>query len=134
MATETLSRTIASLTLRSQPPPPAEPIKQEQQEEKKAEEPYKYEHLLPVFPKDEHYPPLEPFGHVDPGRRALQHENPRSFLERATSVDDLTPKLGTSVRGVNLATLTNDERDQLALEVCSRADLLCWVELSVRML
>lgn len=83
----------------------------------KEEQSYKYAHLLPVFPKDEHYAPLAPFEHVDPGRRALTHPNPRAFLENATSVTEITPRLGTEVRGVNLATLDNDGRDQLALEV-----------------
>ena len=52
------------------------------------EEPYRYAHLLPVFVHD-HYPPLEPFQHVDPGFRALEHPNPRSFLDNATSIVDL---------------------------------------------
>ena len=121
MATETLTRTIATLTLQGQAS--KEPVKHDAENtEKKAEQPYKYQHLAPVFPKDEHYPPLEPFEHVDPGFRALQHPNPRSFLDNATGIDDLTPNLGTEIRGVNLATLTNDERDQLALEVCLRVD------------
>ena len=77
---------------------------------------YKYAHLLPVFPKDEHYPPLTPFEHVDPGHRALKHPDPRSFLANA-KVAQLTPPIGEEIRGVNLATLDNDAKDQLALEV-----------------
>lgn len=84
------------------------------------EEQYKYTHLLPVFPKDEHYDPLVPFDHVDPGARALKHPNPRSFLANATKVTKLTPTIGEEVRGVNLATLDNDSKDQLALEVCAK--------------
>lgn len=83
-----------------------------------AEEDYKYKHLLPTFPKDEHYPPLTPFDHVDPGSRALSHPNPRSFLANA-QVKQLTPPLGEEVRGVNLAKLSDYEKDQLALEVRS---------------
>ena len=82
-----------------------------------AKEEYRYTHLLPVFPKDEHYPPLTPFEHVDPGFRALSRPNPRAFLDNATSLTDLTPRLGTEVRGVNLVELDSDGRDQLALEV-----------------
>lgn len=81
------------------------------------QEQYKYTHLLPVFPKDEHYPPLTLFEHVDPGHRALKHPNPRSFLANA-KVSQLTPPAGEEVRGINLATLDNDSKDQLALEVC----------------
>lgn len=80
-------------------------------------EKYKYAHLLPVFTHD-HYEPLQPFDHVDPGLRALNHPNPRSFLDNATVVE-LTPGLGSEVRGVNLATLDSDGRDQIALEVCN---------------
>jgi sulfonate dioxygenase len=81
------------------------------------EEEYRYAHLLPSFSADR-YPPLTPFEHVDPGHRALSHPNPRAFLEGATSVSELTPRLGTEVIGINLAELDNTGRDQLALEVC----------------
>lgn len=77
---------------------------------------YKYAALLPTFPKDEHYPPLTPFEHVDPGHRALKHADPRAFLKGA-KVAQLTPPLGEEIRGVNLATLDNNARDELALEV-----------------
>jgi sulfonate dioxygenase len=80
------------------------------------EEPYHYEHLKPLFVHAT-YPPLEPFEHFDPGHRALKHTNPRSFLDGATSVVDLTPVLGTEVQGINLAELDSDGRDQVALEV-----------------
>jgi sulfonate dioxygenase len=77
---------------------------------------YRYAHLLPHFSTD-HYPPLAPFEHVDPASRALSHNNPRAFLNNATSVRELTPHLGTEVSGVNLAELDGTGRDQLALEV-----------------
>jgi sulfonate dioxygenase len=81
------------------------------------QEPYRYAHLMPVYSKDK-YPPLTPFEHVDPGSRALKHPNPRSFLDSANVVE-LTPSFGSDVRGVNLATLSPDEKDQLSLEVSS---------------
>ncbi|KAI0336168.1 TauD-domain-containing protein [Cubamyces sp. BRFM 1775] len=112
---ETITQTLPSLTLRNQ---------SDQSEETKKNEPYKYAHLLPVFPKDEHYPPLTPFEHVDPGLRALSHPNPRSFLDNATSVIDITPRLGSEIRGVSLAALDNAGRDQLALEVARRGLLV----------
>ncbi|EJD04419.1 TauD-domain-containing protein [Fomitiporia mediterranea MF3/22] len=122
MATETLTQTIASLTLHTRAPTEQkEPEKS--QEAKEAEQPYRYTNLLPVFP-NEHYPPLEPYEHVDPGNRALNHHNPRSFLDAATRVDELTPNLGTEIHGVNLARLTNYERDQVALEVARRGLLV----------
>ncbi|KIY50630.1 TauD-domain-containing protein [Fistulina hepatica ATCC 64428] len=86
----------------------------------KTDEPeYKYAHLLPTFP-EKTYPILENFEHFDPGHRALKHANPRAFLERASSVVELTPNLGTEVKGLSLASLTSDERDELALEVARR--------------
>ncbi|KAG6866880.1 hypothetical protein C0991_008817 [Blastosporella zonata] len=89
--------------------------------DKKEEEPYRYAHLLPHFSHD-HYLPLTPFEHVDPGHRALSHPNPRSFLDNATVVE-LTPNLGNEVHGVNLAELANEGRDQLALEVMNLVDI-----------
>ncbi len=86
------------------------------EEEAKTAEEYRYSHLLPLFSAD-HYPPLEPFEHVDPGHRALALPNPRAFLDNATSISDLTPHLGTEITGVNLAELNSSGRDQLALEV-----------------
>ena len=77
---------------------------------------YRYAHLLPHFSADR-YPPLTPFEHVDPALRALSHDDPRAFLDNATSVRELTPYLGTKVTGVNLAKLDSAGRDQLALEV-----------------
>ncbi|KAK7444103.1 hypothetical protein VKT23_015500 [Stygiomarasmius scandens] len=85
-------------------------------------ESYPYNNLLPkVFPQSgEIGPPLEDFEHIDPGLRALKHPNPNTFLEKATKITHLTPAIGTEVEGVNLAKLTNDERDQLALAVARR--------------
>ena len=80
------------------------------------EETYKYAHLLPHFSQDK-YPPLIPFQHIDPGFRAVKHPDPRAFLKGAASVIELTPNLGTEVRGIRLTDLVSDARDQLALEV-----------------
>lgn len=117
MATQTLTETIAKLTLRARGAPDKQ--KSDKTQDAQPEEPYKYAHLLPVFPK-EHFPPLEPYEHVDPGRRALTHPNPRSFLDNATSIVELTPNLGSEIHGVSLANLSSDERDELALEVRTR--------------
>lgn len=119
MATETttLVQTLSTLSLHSAAGgPPRDEKEKEQKAPARDEEPYRYAALLPVFNNDQ-YPPLEPFDHVDPGFRALKHANPRSFLDGATDIVELTPNLGTEVHGVNLAKLTSDERDQLALEV-----------------
>ncbi|KAF7345633.1 Alpha-ketoglutarate-dependent sulfonate dioxygenase [Mycena venus] len=82
------------------------------------EEPYKYAHLMQTW-STQKYPPLEPFEHVDAGSRALKHPKPRSFLESA-NVTEMTPEFGSDVRGCNLAELSSDQKDQLALEVARR--------------
>ncbi|KIY43885.1 TauD-domain-containing protein [Fistulina hepatica ATCC 64428] len=84
-----------------------------------SQQPYRYAHLLPAF-SAEKLLPLVPFKHDDPAFRALNHTDQRAFLQGATSAVDLTPRLGTEVHGVNLAKLTNDEKDELALEVAKR--------------
>ncbi|QRV76175.1 TfdA family taurine catabolism dioxygenase TauD [Ceratobasidium sp. AG-Ba] len=83
---------------------------------------YPFEHLLPVFDKSEHYPPLTPFEHVDPAARAseLPEAEQRTFLRTATRVRNLTPKIGTEVTGIDLTSLDGPARDQLALEVARR--------------
>jgi sulfonate dioxygenase len=101
---------VQKLSLRAADPSESKP------EGKAPEQEYRYAHLLPHFSEDR-YPPLEPYEHVDPGHRALQHPNPRSFLDTAERVIEITPQLGTEVRGINLAELDSDGRDQLALEV-----------------
>ena len=80
---------------------------------------YRFSHLLPTFSQDDHYPPLELFDHVDPGSRALAHEDPNAFFAKAI-VSDLTPRFGSEIRGVDLATLNAEDRDQLALYVARR--------------
>ncbi|KAI0726192.1 TauD-domain-containing protein [Fomitopsis betulina] len=112
-----MSTTVETIT---QVLPSAVNLRAADEPSKHEEEPYRYAHLLPAFPREEHYPPLTPFDHIDPGSRALSHPNPRSFLDNATSVVQLTPHLGEEVRGVNLATLDSDGRDQVALEVARR--------------
>ncbi|KAG8220067.1 TauD-domain-containing protein [Butyriboletus roseoflavus] len=103
---ETVTQAGAPLTLRAESGP-------------EGGEAYEYAHLLPYFSQDT-YPPLIPFEHVDPGFRALKHPDPRAFLKSATSVIELTPNLGTEVRGICLRDLDNNGKDQLALEVARR--------------
>jgi len=84
---------------------------------------YKYSHLLPIFDPTERYPPLEAFEHVDPGLRALSHSDPRSFLGNAIT-EEITPRFGTEISGVDLLSLDSEGRDQLALETASRGVLV----------
>lgn len=70
--------------------------------------------LLPTSSQDEHYPSLELFNNVNPGARALTHEDPNAFLVN-TIVSDLPPRFGSGIHGVNLTTLNADVRGQLTL-------------------
>lgn len=117
MATTTVTETLLAPTLRLRASSPADT--KETQTQTQDQETYRYAALLPAFNREEHFPPLEPFDHVDPGFRALSHPNPASFLDGASNIFDITPNLGTEVTGVNLASLSNDGRDQLALMVRS---------------
>lgn len=80
---------------------------------------YPYSHLLPIWDFETKYPPLTEFEHVDPGHKALEHADPRAFLADA-EVDDLTPRLGSEVKGVQLNKLDDEGRQQLALFVAQR--------------
>ncbi|KAF9513791.1 hypothetical protein BS47DRAFT_1392998 [Hydnum rufescens UP504] len=70
---------------------------------------YRYSHLLPSFD------PNEP--------RALSHKDSRSFLANAVT-NDLTPWFGTEISNVDLLTLNEEGRDQLALETARRGVLV----------
>uniref|UniRef100_A0A060T666 ARAD1B16896p n=1 Tax=Blastobotrys adeninivorans TaxID=409370 RepID=A0A060T666_BLAAD len=73
---------------------------------------YEYEHLRPTFP-DIKYPPLELFEVRD---KALDADKSfKNLFAAATEVRHLTPKIGTELVGVNLANLTDAQKDELAL-------------------
>ncbi|KAL8277129.1 hypothetical protein RQP46_010457 [Phenoliferia psychrophenolica] len=80
------------------------------------DEPYKYARFLPTFDSSEGFSSLCSLVR----HAALKDPNPRSFLDTATSVDDLTPDLGTEIKGVQLHLLDARERSQLALLVAQR--------------
>jgi sulfonate dioxygenase len=80
---------------------------------------YKYAKFLPSWDPGYKLAPLVPFKHVDPGHAALNDPNPRSFLDSA-HVNDLTPKFGTEVSGIQLHELDEHAKAQLALYVAQR--------------
>ncbi|EJD04418.1 TauD-domain-containing protein [Fomitiporia mediterranea MF3/22] len=61
-----------------------------------------------------------------PNRKSQRSLTRRRRLSNhaTTRVDELTPNFGTEIHGVNLARLTKDERDQVALEVARRGLLV----------
>ncbi|RAL15759.1 TauD/TfdA dioxygenase family protein [Aspergillus homomorphus CBS 101889] len=78
---------------------------------------YAYQDLLPSFP-DVHWAPLAVIPHEDRGLHG--DPNFRHLLQDATDVFDYTPKIGTEVHGVNLAKLTDAQKDDLARLVAVR--------------
>lgn len=68
-------------------------------------------------------PPDPPLKAFTPARDRAFFADPekKSLLSAATSVDPLTPYIGTELKGVQLSQLTNAQKDELALlvaEVC----------------
>jgi len=80
-------------------------------------ETYEYEDLRPSFP-DKHWPALEEVPYSDKG--LLGDPTFKNLLSTATDIFDLNPKIGTEVHGVDLSTLTDAARNDLALLIATR--------------
>ncbi|KAL1971380.1 hypothetical protein VTN77DRAFT_333 [Rasamsonia byssochlamydoides] len=78
---------------------------------------YAHEDLLPSFP-DLHWEPLGPVPYEDKG--LLGDPNFTNLLSDATDVFDYTPKIGTEIHGVNLAKLTDAQKNDLARLIAVR--------------
>jgi sulfonate dioxygenase len=76
-----------------------------------------YQNYLPHW-GNEKYPPLEPFEHRDHGLDA--DPSYPELLPEGVEVSDLTPTIGTEVKGVQLSKLSNAGKDQLARYVAQR--------------
>ncbi|RQM08575.1 hypothetical protein DH86_00000283 [Scytalidium sp. 3C] len=78
----------------------------------------KYPHYLPTWNHGQKYPPWEPFEHVEHGLNA----DPTfpDLLKEGTKIKKLTPSIGSEVRGVQLSSLSDAGKDQLALLVAQR--------------
>ncbi|RAK96195.1 TauD/TfdA dioxygenase family protein [Aspergillus ibericus CBS 121593] len=82
--------------------------------------PASFPNYLPVWDNEtERYPPLQPFEHYDHGKDA-DPTFPDLLPKDKAEVDDITPTIGTEVRGVQLSQLTKEGKDQLALYVAQR--------------
>ena len=103
--TETLPAQINTLTLRGNND--HEPVQRAVVGHPQAN--YPYARFLPSYDQDYKLPPLEPFDHVDPGHAALNDPEPRSFL-KGSEVNNLTPRFGTEVSGVQLSSLGKREK------------------------
>ncbi|RKU39820.1 hypothetical protein DL546_000582 [Coniochaeta pulveracea] len=81
--------------------------------------PAKYPNYLPTWNPDQKYPPLTPFEHYEHGKDA--DPSFRDLLPQGVAkTTELTPTIGTEVRGVQLSQLTDAGKDQLALYVAQR--------------
>jgi hypothetical protein len=72
-------------------------------------------------------PPDPPLEEVTPGRDRALFADPAkaSLLAQASEVEELTPYIGTELKGVQLSKLTAGQKDELALlvaEVCASVD------------
>jgi sulfonate dioxygenase len=84
---------------------------------KKHDDTYEYEDLRPRFP-DIKWPAYEEIPYVDKGQ--LGDPSFKNLLADATDVFDYNPKIGTEVHGVDLATLTNAQKNDLARLIATR--------------
>ncbi|KAI1360409.1 hypothetical protein F5Y08DRAFT_331593 [Xylaria arbuscula] len=78
----------------------------------------KYPHYLPTWDKSTKYPPLEPFEHYEHGKDA--DSTFPDLLPEGTQVNHLTPTIGTEVHGIQLSSLNDAGKDQLARFVAER--------------
>ncbi|KAI0432056.1 hypothetical protein F5Y09DRAFT_167820 [Xylaria sp. FL1042] len=78
----------------------------------------KYPHYLPTWDRDAKYPPLEPFEHYEHGKDA--DGTFPELLPSSAEVKHLTPTIGSEVRGVQLSSLSDAGKDQLARFVAER--------------
>ena len=82
-----------------------------------AHEVYEYDDLRPSFP-DIHWGPLTELPYQDKGIQGHPHFS--NLLDAATDVFDYNPKIGTEIHGVNLAKLTDAQKDDLARLIATR--------------
>jgi sulfonate dioxygenase len=80
-------------------------------------EEYKYKDFLPYSTLTSE-PTLSPYEHFDVASRADPAK--KSLFEAIPSRKDMTPNIGTEVRGIQLSQLTAQQRDKLALYVAER--------------
>ncbi|KAL8699797.1 MAG: hypothetical protein Q9201_005796 [Fulgogasparrea decipioides] len=78
---------------------------------------YEHEELRPSFP-NVHWDPLAEVPYHDKGLQGDPHF--RNLLASATDVFDYTPKIGTEIHGVNLARLTDAQKNDLARLISTR--------------
>ncbi|PTB41843.1 hypothetical protein M441DRAFT_57935 [Trichoderma asperellum CBS 433.97] len=77
-----------------------------------------YPQYLPTWNPAQQYPPLQPFEHYEHGKDAdTSYPN---LLPSGVQVTELTPSIGSEVRGIQLSSLTDAGKDELAHYVAKR--------------
>jgi sulfonate dioxygenase len=94
-------------------------LDREAEEGKKGFPAAKYPHYLPTWNPEQKYPRLEPFEFRDHGLDA-DPTFPNLLPEGSTTVTHLTPTIGTEVRGIQLSSLSDAGKDELARFVADR--------------
>ncbi|KAK4139162.1 uncharacterized protein C8A04DRAFT_16104 [Dichotomopilus funicola] len=79
----------------------------------------KYPNYLPTWDRNEKYAPLEPFEHYEHGKDA-DTTFPNLLPKDQVTVKQLTPTIGTEVRGIQLSSLNDAGKDELARFVAER--------------
>jgi sulfonate dioxygenase len=77
----------------------------------------KYPQYLPTF-DNIWFEPLPPFDFEDPALRA--DPSKPNFLKKSVEIRHITPRMGSIVDGVQLTTLSDAAKDELALLICER--------------
>ena len=85
--------------------------------EVQSQENYKYEDFRPSFP-DLRWEPLTEVPYEDKGLKG--HPQFANLLASATEIFDYNPKIGTEIHGVNLARLSDDQKNDLARLIAIR--------------
>lgn len=78
---------------------------------------YEHDDLRPSFPNI-HWEPLTEVPYHDKGLQG--HPQFRNLLDAASDVFDYNPKIGSEIHGVNLAKLTDTQKDDLARLIAVR--------------
>lgn len=105
-------------TVNSKKPPTTKPLTYEPGRTiAETHDEYPYEHLLPTFPALK-WEPLQQHPYTDKG--LLGSPTFSSLLSTATSIQDLNPKIGTEVTGIDLASLTPAQKNDIARLIATR--------------
>ncbi|KAL4876035.1 hypothetical protein BJY04DRAFT_232056 [Aspergillus karnatakaensis] len=82
---------------------------------------YKYARYLPVYDNETTFPPTEQFEFKDRGL-AADKAKPHLFEtgDKNVEITNLTPRVGSEVRGLQLSQLSDVQKDELALLIAER--------------